>query len=82
MPRKLSDVEQDALQLPLQERAILVERLLATLDAGEDTDVEELWLQEAEKRYAEYRAGRTESRPAEQVMEEARQRLHGRNSIS
>ena len=75
MPRKLSEVERDAMELPPQERAILVERLLATLDAGEDTDVEELWLQEAEKRYAEYRAGKIASRPAEQVIEEARQRL-------
>jgi putative addiction module component (TIGR02574 family) len=75
MPRKLSDIERDAMELTPRERAILVERLLATLDPGDDTDTEELWLQEAEKRYAEYRAGKIASRSADQVIKEARQRL-------
>ena len=75
MPRKLTDIERDALELTLQERAILVEHLLATLDPGEDTNAEALWLQEAEERYAEYRAGKIASRPAEQVMEEAKASL-------
>jgi putative addiction module component (TIGR02574 family) len=72
------------MELSVQERALLVERLLATLDTGEDADVEELWLQEAEKRYAEYRAGKIASRPAERVMEEARLRTslyHGQESV-
>lgn len=84
MSRKLGQVEQDAMELSVQERALLVERLLATLDTGEDADVEELWLQEAEKRYAEYRAGKIASRPAERVMEEARLRTslyHGQESV-
>jgi putative addiction module component (TIGR02574 family) len=55
--RTLSEVERNAMELSRRERAILVEHLLATLDPGDDVDSEELWLQEAEKRYAEYRAG-------------------------
>ncbi|MSQ06716.1 MAG: addiction module antitoxin RelB [Dehalococcoidia bacterium] len=58
MARKLSDVERDAMELPPRERAVLAERLLATLEDGDDGDVEGLWLQEAEKRYADYRAGK------------------------
>ncbi|MEK7806591.1 MAG: addiction module protein, partial [Chloroflexota bacterium] len=70
MARKFSDVESDAMQLPPRERALLIERLLATLDSGEDVDAEELWLQEAERRYQKYRAGGIESKPAAQAFED------------
>ena len=75
MARKLSDVERDAMDLPLQERALLIEHLLTTLDPGGDIDAEEEWLQEAETRYHEYRAGRIASRPADQVFNDATKRL-------
>ena len=75
MARKLSEIESEAMQLSRQERAVLVERLLTTLDVGEDVDAEELWLQEAERRYQEYRDGRLASKAAEQVFEDAKKRL-------
>ena len=75
MARKLNEVERDAMKLSHQERAILAEHLLATLDPGDDVDTEELWLQEAERRYEGYRVGRIASKPAEQVFEDAKQRL-------
>ena len=77
MPRRLIEVEGDAMELSRKERAILAEHLLATLDPGDDVDVdvEELWLQEAEKRYDDYRAGKMRSAPAEQVLEDAKHRL-------
>ena len=75
MARELSEIESEAMQLSRQERAWLVERLLTTLDPGENVDAEALWLQEAERRYQEYRAGRLASKPAEQVFEDAQKRL-------
>jgi putative addiction module component (TIGR02574 family) len=75
MARTFSEIENEAMQLSRQERAVLVERLLTTLDVGEDIDAEELWLQEAERRYQEYRAGRLASKPAAQVFEDAKKRL-------
>lgn len=75
MAGKLSEIESEAMQLSRQERAALVERLLATLDLGEDAGVEEIWLQEAERRYQGYRAGRIASKPAAQVCEDAKKRL-------
>jgi putative addiction module component (TIGR02574 family) len=71
----LERVRCDAIELSRQERAILAEHLLATLDPGDDVDAEELWLREAERRYAEYRAGKMGSKPAEQVFKDARRRL-------
>jgi putative addiction module component (TIGR02574 family) len=75
MARTLSEIESEAMLLSRQERAMLVERLLTTLDVGEDVDAEELWLQEAERRYQEYRTGRIMSKPAAQVFEDAKKRL-------
>lgn len=75
MARKFNEVESDAMQLSPQERALLVERLLNTLDPGEDVDSEELWLQEAERRFQKYRAGGMASKPAAQVFEDANKRL-------
>ena len=75
MSKGLGDIEKDALALPLRERARLVERLLATLDQGEDDDVEETWIEEAERRYREYRAGRIGAKPADQVFEQAKKRI-------
>ena len=75
MARTLSEIESEAMLLSRQERAVLVERLLTTLDVGEDVDAEELWLQEAERRYEEYRAGRIASKPAAQVFADAKKSL-------
>ncbi len=75
MERTLGEVEGYAMELSVQDRALLVERLLATLDPGEDINAEELWLEEAERRYQEYRAGRVASKPANQVFDEAMKRL-------
>ncbi len=75
MARTLSEIESEVMQLSRQERVELVERLIATLDVDEDVDAEELWLQEAERRYQEYRAGCIASKPAVQVFEDAKKRL-------
>jgi putative addiction module component (TIGR02574 family) len=77
MGKKLSEVERYAMGLSPQERAVLVEHLLATLDPGDDVDAEAQWVQEAERRYEDYRAGRISSQPAGQAFEDARRRLQG-----
>lgn len=53
-----------------KESARLVEHLLSTLDADEETTSEELWMEEAERRHADYRAGRIASKTAEQILRE------------
>lgn len=75
MARNFNEVESDAMKLSPRERALLVERLLTTLEQIEDIESEELWLLEAENRYQAYRAGNSESNPAEKVFEDAEKRL-------
>lgn len=75
MPKNLAKIEKEAAELPQHDKALLVEHLLSALDQDEDIDAEELWLEEAEKRYQDYRAGKVGAKPAEQVFEEAKKRM-------
>ena len=61
--------------LPDRERVELVRVLIDDLDPGKDPDVEKLWLEEAERRYAQYLRGEVEAIPGDEVMAEARKRL-------
>jgi len=70
MAKSLSEIESEARQLSTRERARLVRRLLATLENEDEGDVEQAWLDEAERRLAAYRRGeKTTARPAEDVFE-------------
>lgn len=71
MPMPLDRIEKEALNLPRQERAFLADRLLGSLDGNELTDVEEAWVAEAERRYAEYKAGKRDGIDSESIFSEA-----------
>ena len=70
MSVKLKDVENQVAQLTEDDRIRLVEQLIRSLDSGEDVDAEEAWLNEAERRYQDYRAGKLTSRSADAVFED------------
>jgi len=55
MSSSIEAIEAEALLLPAAERARLVERLIASLDA--DPEVEEAWAAEVERRNAEIESG-------------------------
>jgi putative addiction module component (TIGR02574 family) len=75
MSKHFTEIENDALALSEHDRALLVQRLLETLDNYQDEDVEASWLEEAEKRYAEYQAAMVKTVSADQAFSEARKRL-------
>ena len=75
MPMPLQDIEAQALQLPLEERGRLADRLLQSLDPEPDDTPENIakaWDEEIARRIEEMDAGRTESIPYEQVRAELR----------
>jgi len=72
MSLKLDDLETQARKLPLNERAQLAERLIASLDEMDEAESERLWADEAERRYQAYQQGNLASRPVEDVMRDAR----------
>ena len=75
MPSKIQEIENEVLSLPPQERAIIAEHIIRSLDDEEDPEVERLWIAEAERRYKEYKEGKVKARPASLVFKEARSKL-------
>jgi hypothetical protein len=69
------EFKERALQLPIRERALLAEHLIASLEEADDAEVERLWVEEAERRYREYNTGELSGRPAEEALRDARSSL-------
>jgi putative addiction module component (TIGR02574 family) len=74
MPTELKDIAAEALGLPLTARAELAGQLLDSLDDPCEEENDQLWAQEAERRYSEYKAGNIEAVPAEEVFARLRAR--------
>ena len=75
MPLKAKEIEEEALRLPSHERAQLAEHLINSLDEEEDPQADKLWLEEAERRYQEYKEGKVKAKPAGLVFKDARSKL-------
>jgi putative addiction module component (TIGR02574 family) len=69
---KLTELESEALRLDPRSRARLAERLLGSLDDLAEAEVEDLWLDEAERREKAWDAGEVAGIPADQVLRELR----------
>ena len=74
MRRDLKDIAAEVLDLPVTARAELASQLLDSLDELSEEETDRLWAQEAERRYAEYKAGNLPGVPAEEVFERLRSR--------
>lgn len=57
----------EALKLSPSERFELVDRVLHSLDQP-DPEIDRIWIEEAEKRLAAYRAGNVKGIPAEEIF--------------
>ena len=75
MLSNIQEIEEKALNLSSHERALLAEHLIRSLEGEEDAEVERLWIEEAERRYKEYKEGRVKAKPAELVFKEAYSKL-------
>ncbi len=61
------EILEQAMTLKPEERFIIVEGLLKSLDEP-DRKIDEIWAEEAEKRLKAYRGGRLEGIPIEEVF--------------
>jgi len=77
MPLTLEQLTAEAMQLPIESRALLADKLVESLASAELDDIQRLWAAEAIRRRDEVRSGRVQSIPGEQVLDEVR-RLVGR----
>lgn len=71
----LKKCEVQALKLPVDQRAALAEHLIESLDVLDDGENERFWVEEAERRYREYRQGRVSSKPAAEAIRDARAQI-------
>ncbi len=62
-----AEILQEALQLDPQERYLVVETLLKSLDKP-DESIDAVWADEAEKRLQNYRANKTQTIPFEEIF--------------
>ncbi len=70
MSTSVETLEAEALQLTVAERARLVERLIASLDA--DPAVEEAWAVEVERRHAQIESGAVALLPGPETLAKLR----------
>ena len=74
MAHSAAEIEDDALGLPVEDRARLALRLLASLEETLESpaEIEKLWVAEADRRFRELRDGVVQVIPARTVFAELR----------
>lgn len=72
---EFEEVTAKAMALPPENRAELAELLIQTLEEKEDQEIKSAWLAEIRRRDQEIQAGVPVTKPAEQVLREAREKL-------
>jgi len=78
MARAVSDIEKEIRELEPAEQEHLLRALLEELDGTPDSDVEQAWLEEAQRRSGELDTGAVEAVSADQVFAKARAGLKRR----
>lgn len=67
----LQKIEDEALHLPKEERAQLVQRLVLSLESPSEDELRTDWLLEAQRRAEELDSGSVQAVPGEDVMRKA-----------
>ena len=68
------EIIQEAAALPVEERIIVVNSLLSTLNHP-DPDIDAQWVEVARRRLADLRSGRVKPVPGDQVFKRIRERF-------
>lgn len=63
----VASITNEALSLPVQQRAELAAQLLSSLDTLSESEIEPLWFQEAARRAAEMDQGLSKRIPSDEV---------------
>ena len=75
MPMTMEQLAEEALALPSEQRALLADRLVESLDANEVSRLDHLWATEAKRRRDEVRQGRVQTIPGEEALARVRRSL-------
>ena len=75
MKTSFEEMAAEAMKLPLRDRVRLAQQLASSLDDQIESDVEKLWLAEAERRLEELRTGKVAGIDAADAFARARRDL-------
>jgi len=75
MSAVVAEIEARIRSLSLEDKTELVRALISGLDGPADSDVERVWLEEAQRRHREVIEGKVQPVPGERVFENLRARL-------
>lgn len=75
MSPAIKELERKALELSPQEREELADNILRSLDDAPLTTVDEAWVAEAERRYNDFKTGKTQGIPGNVAIEQIRRDL-------
>jgi putative addiction module component (TIGR02574 family) len=70
MSLPVETLTEQALALPADQRALLADKLVESLDPAEEVGIRAAWMAEIDRRIADVESGRTKTIPAEQVFAE------------
>ncbi len=79
MAQDLKELTEEALRLPPDERVVLAESLLLTIDEKQDQLVDEAIIAELERRLQDFRDGKVKGIPAEEAFRRLREKLKNRS---
>lgn len=71
MRENFEEIARATMRLNIEVRALLAGKLLLSLDEPTSSELERMWLAEAESRLDDYRAGRVRGIPGEEVFRRA-----------
>ena len=75
MPRTVEQLADEALALPSEQRALLADRLVESLNVAETSRLDQLWGAEAKHRRDDVRQGRVKTIPGEEALAQVRRSL-------
>lgn len=67
--------EASLLRMPLKKRAYLAEQLIASLDNLSSKERDDLWAEEADRRYQAFKKGKMSSSPSNHVFKNALKKI-------
>ena len=70
----MKEIIQEAISIPVEERAIVIDSLLRTLNPP-DAEIEKEWVKVAKRRLSELRSGQVKAIPGDEVFAKIRERF-------
>jgi putative addiction module component (TIGR02574 family) len=75
MSPSLMEIEQKALTLSPEDKELLIQHLIVSLEKTPISEIDQAWIEESEKRYNNYKLGITQGIPESKIFKDIRREL-------